>query len=323
MSNLSLPASLPSINYLDDPNPLDAPKRENPHKYRSTKSFFFRISSSDQKLQDLKIVADDSDQEQQKYSQKLTRQLRDAPYHNNNKSNTTTTNSNSSAKKRIFSPWSKDDPESLKKLRKRIKSAPVVLNCPASQHKPRHRLSRSNTALTILKEFDQENSTVTNRNGKRFKTKPMIDRYVAAYMHHQETATRAKGDELHDYNAPNSLKVQNDTGQTAGDDMVKSSKHIHIVPRSPSTISGRCSEILEVPVQHVPKRSHDKDASVAVTKLSNTSRRLSGPKHYSPAGYLDTTGKYAHKQSGIGEKPFTLPKLLINDIYKGRHYSET
>ena len=305
MSNLSLPASLPSINYIDDPNPLHAPKRENPHKYRSTKAFFSRILSSDQKLQDLKIAAEDSDQEQEKYPQKLVTQLLDAPGHN--KGNTTTTDSNSSGNKRILSPWSEDDPESLKKLRKRIKSAPVVLNCPASQHKPRYRLSRSNTALTILKEFDRERSTVTSRNGKRFRTKPMIDRYVAAYMHHQETANRAKGDEL---NAPNRPKVLNGIDQTAGGD---------IVPRSASTISGRCSEIKEAPVQHV----HDKQASVAVTKLSNVSRRLSGPKHYSPAGYLDTTGKHAHKQSGVDEKHFTLPTLLINDIYKGRHFSET
>ena len=329
MSNHSLPASLPSFNYLDDPNPLDAPKRVNPHKYRSTKAFFSRILSNDQKLQDLKIVADHSDKEQQKYPKNLTRQLhsekeRDTPNHS--KGITTATDYNSYTKKRILSPWCEDDPESLKRLRKRIKSAPVLLNCPASQHKPRYRLSRSNTALTILKEFDQERSTVTSRNGKRFKTKPMTDRYIAAYMHHQETANRAKRDQhvLNDHNAPpNRPKVLNDNDQTAGGEMVISSKHVPIVARSPCTISGRCSEILETPPQHVQTRSHDKEASVAVTKLSNTSRRLSGPKHYSPAGYLDTTGKYTHKQSSINGKSFTLPTLLINDVYKGRHYSET
>ena len=219
MSNHSLPANFPSFNYLDDPNPPDAPKGENPHKYRSTKAFFSRNciqTKSCKTWKSLQTIVI-------RNNKSIPRIWQDNYILKKNEILPITTKqrydhrSQFLQEKRIISPWCEDDPESLKILRKRIKSAPVVLNCPASQHKPRCRLSHSNTALTILKEFDQERSTVTSRNGKRFKTTPMTDRYIAAYMHHQETANRAKGDQhvLNDHNAPpNRPKVLPDNDHT-------------------------------------------------------------------------------------------------------------
>ena len=242
----------------------------------------------------------------------------------------------SSGKRRILCPWNDDDSEKLQKFRKRVKSAPVVLNSPAIQHKPGFNLSRSRTTLSLLNEFDLERSTVTQRKGQKFMQRSMPDRYMQAYIHHQQNTKKIENDKIN--NRLNSGKLsfpeQGDINQIDRDkikppDLARPQDQS--APRSSrvlSPLSGSSRSTLNkgslcgnpgIEKSRTEIRNsafQDETSSMSVTKLPVQSRRLSGPKLYSPAGFLDTTEKFH-------TKPHKLPTLLINDVYKGRNYSET
>ena len=328
-STLSLPASLP--NYTDDPNPLNSAKKANPHKYRSTKSFFSRILSSDLRIQDLNGSKGDPDQEQLKNSYGVTKHTyceQEWAARRHLKSRTMGTHDcdqSYSSKRRILCPWNDDDPEMLRRFRKRVKSAPVVLNSPAIQHKPGLNLSRSRTTLSILSEFDLERSAMTSRKCQKFKQKTMPGRYMQVYIQHQENAKGTENDKTEERinnqmsrSTEQTGRIQTNKAEIRSSDLAwpqdqsgeRSQYLLHSLPtiQRPTSTKAPSVEILESQNKEFKSAKsafHNEISSVSVTKLAVQSCRLSGPKHYSPAGYLDTTEKFQNK-------PHKLPTILVN-----------
>ena len=225
--------------------------------------------------------------------------------------------------KRTICPWNEDDTEMLKRLRKRVKSAPIILNSPAFQHKPGLSLSRSNTFLTILDEFDLEMSPMTSGKGQKCKRKSMPDRYIKAYMHHKESARYSDDDHLQNLIL----------GQIRSHDQIR--PHDQADQRSssirrPLSSTFRCSPRHVRPLEIMTSSTtqdhyvgnHDiieEVSSISVPKLVNPNHRYSGMKHYmySPAGYLktnvETTEKVHCRHCSNVDRKSRLPFLPGND----------
>ncbi len=276
-STMSLP--LTDVVFLNDPNPIDLTKQENAHKYGKTKSFHSRLLTSDQRLQYIQVM---KDQFHSKKLRSLNTSLgsdknRWASYRvkrvkNTKKRDGRNSPSAVSSKKRLISPWVEDDPVKLENLEKRAQSAPVSVSNNACKGKPTPPgLSRANTILTLLDEFDLEKPVqLSHYRSHPNDRKPMPDRYIKAYLHHRDSMESGQG-----------LVAQRD------------SEHAERAPPSrgvcPNNNRPMTTERMWPPTEQAGRHTF------TVTKIPLDARKM-GPKQHSPAGYLRTlTDTTEHK----------------------------